>query len=689
MNTKLSPVPDFFLALLDASVGALCAFDASGHFVVCNAAFEALFFIDAAALSGCTEAELRMLLAPRLCDNDAFLVMPEPNETQEITVEFLDRREKRRRETADDYAAPPILLWRSAPMNDISGALCGRLVTQRDITREVQADRAKDDFIAIVSHELRTPMTSIKGYVDLILDGDTGEINGLQREFLTTVRRNTRRLVEMVNDILDISRIEAGGIELELRPVILQDVVTQALEIIQPQANAKNLRLETHLPESVRVLGDFDRILQIFTNLLSNAVKYTPAPPASEGLVQILIEEKNSVARIAVRDSGIGLTEDDQKLLFQKFFRADNPTTRDAGGTGLGLVITRALIEKMGGELHVWSEVGRGSEFSFALPLIENARRAMAATPRVLAPDENAPRVLVVDDDPDIVDLVGLFLQRGGYRTAAAYSGAEALRLLRAEPFDAMTLDLLMPHMDGFEVLRALKDDDTLRQLPVIVASVQSDATPTGVSPEERKLHLASYDFLTKPFDEAALHATLSRVLAARRELASPREDAENPTAKNAARRQKNPSSETVSSPAQSELPLVLLVDSGGAFSAEVNALLSGRGARIEHCASPVEALARAGEERVDLIVLDAPAWGDQTLELVEALEHVETGTPFVLFIEPDTSGQYVVSAQGESEYSRAESSPVAPPALDGIRACLDEVLAYREARIAGQEPQL
>ncbi len=245
-----------------------------------------------------------------------------------------------------------------------------------------------------------------------------------------------------------------------------------------------------------------------------------------------------------------------------------------------------------------------------------------------------------------------------------------------------MTLDLLMPHMDGFEVLRVLKNDEKLRHLPVIVASVQSDATPAGASPEERRLHLASYDFLTKPFDEAALHATLTRVLAARRDLASTRENAGHASETIAARQSENPLSETATEP---ELPLALLVDSGGTFSAEVNALLSGRGARIEHCASPVEALSRAGEERVDLIVLDASAWGDQTLELVEALEHVETGTPFVLFIEPDASGQYVVSAQGESEYSREES----PPALDGIRACLDEVLAYHEARqLAAQETQ-
>ena len=309
MKTTPAPAPDFFLALLDASVSALCAFDARGHFVVCNAAFETLFSIDAAALSGCTEAELRMLLAPRLRDDEAFLMMPESDEAQEIVVEFLDRREKRRRGSLDEFAAPPILLWRSAPMTDISGALCGRLVTQRDITRETQADRAKDDFIAIVSHELRTPMTSIKGYVDLILDGDTGEINTLQREFLTTVRRNTRRLVEMVNDILDISRIEAGGIEFEVRPVLLNEVVTQALEIVAPQANAKNILLETHLPDAVRVLGDFDRILQILTNLLSNAIKYTPSPPASPGLVQIVVEPEGATsARIAVRDSGIGLS---------------------------------------------------------------------------------------------------------------------------------------------------------------------------------------------------------------------------------------------------------------------------------------------------------------------------------------------------------------------------------------------
>ena len=224
----------------------------------------------------------------------------------------------------------------------------------------------KTEFVSLVSHELRTPLTSIKGYVDLLIDGTVGELEPMQIEFLEIVQSNTDRLVSLINDLLDISRIEARRMELHLTPVDLQLVVRNVVAMLGPQIAAKGQTLALcgadALPE---VVADGNRITQVVTNLLSNAHKYTP----SGGHIAITITTEPSALRIAVRDTGVGLTADEQAQLFTKFFRAANPMTQDVGGTGLGLTITRSLVEMHGGQIRVEIAPGAGSEFSFTLPL--------------------------------------------------------------------------------------------------------------------------------------------------------------------------------------------------------------------------------------------------------------------------------------------------------------------------------
>ncbi len=706
----LSGEKQFLRAALDSTEDALIAFDVNGRFVLCNRGFEQLFGLSGGDLAGRDEAWLRAHLAPRLKAPDDFFQAPPAPQTEhqpyQATVEWTPQPDKASAKASDakahGAAQRRILRWYSGPVRNAEGQLAGHIATQRDITRETEVDAMKTDFIAIVSHELRTPMTSIKGYVDLILDGDTGEINHLQREFLWTVQRNTRRLVAMINDMLDISRIESGNIEFDVRPFSLRDIIEQALNTIKPQADEKNLAIEVEWPAGAgpgRVLSDFDRVLQVLINLLSNAIKYTPAPPGSPGRITVTMSAVSSAApdvaandetpaaprgrrvapafaRIAVRDTGIGISPHDQALLFQKFFRADNSVTQEIGGTGLGLSITQALVEKMGGGISVSSQLGEGSEFAFTLPLANAPRRHHSRAVPNAASDESraplrAPRVLVVDDDPDVVDLISLYLQRNGYDTTVAYSGPEALRLLDEDSFDVVTLDLLMPRMDGFSVLRHLQDNPATRALPVVIVSV-SNAPPSGDDAVQDALRLGAYDFISKPLDEARLHSTLARALAARSADEMQTAVADAGTADDGERVTVDPA------PQPASAPHAVIVDNNGALTGEIAALLQAQGARVTTLATPAAALAEATESPVDLIVLNPLSWGDQTLQLVEALREVEGGAPFLLFTEPNASGRYVISRLSAHAPPSAAAAADAPRALRDICARLDEILHRR-----------
>jgi two-component system phosphate regulon sensor histidine kinase PhoR len=238
-----------------------------------------------------------------------------------------------------------------------------RILVLRDATREAEADRVKADFISTVSHELRTPLTSVRGYVDLLLAGDAGPISETQREFLGIVARNAERLTTLISDLLDIEKLQSGRIAIKRETVDLRDVLQGVLQTFGVTAKQKGLALEADLGEAPRVLGDPDRLTQVFANLVSNAIKYT-----REGSVAVRLEAAAGAARVEIKDSGIGIAPEDKPRLFQKFFRAENPHTRSVAGTGLGLAIAKTIVEKHGGSIEVESEQGRGSTFTVVLP---------------------------------------------------------------------------------------------------------------------------------------------------------------------------------------------------------------------------------------------------------------------------------------------------------------------------------
>jgi len=289
---------------------------------------------------------------------------------------------------AQRWPEPRELELDSAPVHGPDGAFYGRLYVFRDVTREREVDRMKSEFVALVSHELRTPLTSVTGYLDLVLEGALGDVPPAQREFLTVAKRNADRLAALIADILDLSRIEAGRLELHRTALDLAAVAAEAAAALRPLTDAKGQRLTLDVPADLPpVLGDGERVAQILANLLSNAHKYTPPG----GRIGVAARRTGHRVRVEVRDTGVGLTPYERSRLFTRFYRAQNPTAQAAGGTGLGLPITRQLVQLHGGTLTVASRPGEGSVFAFTLPLAPAPRRP-AAPAGPTAPPGAAPR---------------------------------------------------------------------------------------------------------------------------------------------------------------------------------------------------------------------------------------------------------------------------------------------------------
>lgn len=256
----------------------------------------------------------------------------------------------------------------ASPFLDENGQTLGTVYLFDDITREKEIDQMKSDFISLVSHELRTPLTSIIGFVSFILDGKAGTINDRQRNSLTRVQRQSKRLAALINDLLDISRIESGRIQMEQTPISILDIVTQRIEEIRPQADEKSIQLDMTAPESVpQIFGDEARMGQVFTNLIGNAIKFTP----NNGEVSVKVEADGNLLHVEVIDTGPGIPPEERQKIFDKFYQLSDISTRQQGGSGLGLSISKSIVEAHGGKLWIDDgNQGKGSNFQFVLPLV-------------------------------------------------------------------------------------------------------------------------------------------------------------------------------------------------------------------------------------------------------------------------------------------------------------------------------
>jgi len=359
--------------------------------------------------------------------------------------------------------------------------LGGVAVAIEDATELQRLGRARRDFIA---NELRTPLTSIKGYADLLYMGAVGAPNDEQRRFLQIIKSNADRLTALLSDLLDISRIETGRIRLDLRDIALADVVSDVVASLMPEIRNKGLQISLDIaPDLPLVRGDRSRLVQVMNNLLSNAYRYTPAG----GQIRVSVSQTNDTLRVDVSDTGIGISLKDQAKLFQRFHRADDPRVREVSGTGLGLAITKMFVELHGGRIWVESQLNKGSTFTFVLPAIRPPEAAAKAPAR----PAKRRRVLVVEDDDNIADLIRHHLEGDDYQVMVEARGQNVLPRVLADHPDVITLDILLPDMDGFDVLSQLKDDPATAGIPVIVLSVLQDRA-SG-------LRLGAADYLTKP----------------------------------------------------------------------------------------------------------------------------------------------------------------------------------------------
>jgi signal transduction histidine kinase/DNA-binding response OmpR family regulator len=339
----------------------------------------------------------------------------------------------------------------------------GLVWTIRDVSERARLEQLKSEFVATASHELRSPLTSIKGFVEL-LSADPA-LTARQRDFVETVLTSTNRLVDLVNDLLDVTRIEAGRLEIHPRPTNVAEAVHEVTNLLAPRLVERDQDLEVEIPDDLpNAQADPSRLRQVLTNLLTNAHLYTP----EGGRLIVRAEATAGQVLVEVSDTGPGMSAEQVDHAFDRFYRGGHGSSSQPG-TGLGLAIVRSLVDLQGGTIDLVSAPGEGTTFTVRLPRVtreaDRAARRLALAGR---------RVLVLDDEPQIAQLIADHLAPHGVEAVVETDGPAALERLRNEHFDAMTLDILMPGMSGFEVLRALRNDDRLRGLPVVVVSVFS-----------------------------------------------------------------------------------------------------------------------------------------------------------------------------------------------------------------------
>ncbi|MBY0492906.1 MAG: response regulator [Cyanobacteria bacterium] len=368
------------------------------------------------------------------------------------------------------------ILASGAPLRNELGHVAGCIVAFQDIAKMREVDRMKDEFVSIVSHELRTPLTSIRGSVQLVLDDDKSFADEEHRTLLQIALNNCERLVRIINDILDVSKIESGNLTLRKKPAHIADLIRQSVEVVAGPARTSGVTLEVTVPANIRpVMVDPDRIVQALVNLLSNAVKF--APTAST--VTVTATGSDHMVTIAVADHGEGIAPENLNRLFRKFQQVDSSSSRRKGGTGLGLAITKALVEQHGGRIFVDSELNKGTRFSFTLPAA-TAEEAASLAPVAAKTDGSARlaprRVLIVDDDDDFRGLMKAQLSHAGYTVLDARDAASAFQIARTTIPDVITVDLLMPGIDGWSFIDQLRQEEGLANIPIIVVSGAADA---------------------------------------------------------------------------------------------------------------------------------------------------------------------------------------------------------------------
>ncbi|BAZ18076.1 PAS/PAC sensor hybrid histidine kinase [Calothrix sp. NIES-4071] len=386
------------------------------------------------------------------------------------------------------------------PQQEFIGHYC----FMKDISDRREVERLKDEFVSIVSHELRTPLTSISGALDLLASGILQTQPEERARMLNIAANNTDRLVRLINDILDIERIESGKIQMTKQICNAADLMTQSVEVVEEMALQAELILSVS-PISANIWADSDRIIQVFTNLLSNAIKFS-SRGATVWLSAEIQEDKvnrspSPYILFKVQDQGRGIPADKIESIFERFQQVDASDSRQKGGTGLGLAICRSILQHHGGSIWAESTLGVGSTFFFTLPMLSEPHNDVDFE------ELGAPLILQCDDDPDVRAVVQTMLQRQGYRVLTAASGLEAVEMAVQQHPAVIILNLMMPGMDGWETLAVLKQRTDTQNIPIIILSGLfpdiNQGLPTGVS-----------DWIVKPPNLRLLCQALEKALA-------------------------------------------------------------------------------------------------------------------------------------------------------------------------------
>jgi len=391
------------------------------------------------------------------------------------------------------------------------GSFAGYIGSVLDISDRRELEQLKDEFISVVSHELRTPLTSILGALDLLASGVLHSQPQQGQRMLKIAANNAERLVRLINDILDIERIESGKVTMTKQMCNVEQLIRGAVDVVQNMAQTAGINLSVSCL-SARLWVDPDRIIQVLTNLLSNAIKFSPhgstveltaelinsQSPGIDHLQQITKNEPLTVL-FQVRDQGRGIPADKIETIFGRFQQVDASDSRKKGGTGLGLAVCRSIVQHHEGQIWAQSTLGKGSTFYFTLPILQEEQM-------ILIPESSAPLVLLCDDDPSVRTVVKAKLEQQGYQAMTVGSGEETVKQAAQQLPDAILLNLMMPGMNGWETLAALKEQVNTQDIPVIILS--------GLFPNARK---ATYpqvkDWIIKPPDEKLLLQALEQAL--------------------------------------------------------------------------------------------------------------------------------------------------------------------------------
>jgi two-component system, NarL family, sensor histidine kinase EvgS len=403
------------------------------------------------------------------------------------------------------------------PLKDENGNLRGGVVVFHDITVQKHAEEAlvrakegaeraskfKDQFLSTMSHELRTPLNAVLGFSDLLADERYGTLNDRQRRYVDHIHTGGTHLLNLITDILDLSKIEAGRMEIAPEDVNIAAAFAEVLSALQPLADKKSQCLTKEVAARFYVHADATRFKQILMNLVGNAIKFTP----ELGRIELVARPLDGQVRLEVRDNGPGIAPEEQQKIFEAFFRLTE-TGNATEGTGLGLAITARLVELHGSKLEIESEPGHGTCFHFSLPLLATTPNEAAQTTIVTRRAEKTPRILIIEDNAATGQLIQSQLTSAGYETLRCDQPERAIEMAAEYQPDAITLDLLMKPAHGLQVLLQLKNDPRTSKIPLIVVTI---ADKSGIGSA-----LGADEYLVKPVDKATLLAAVERCLSSR-----------------------------------------------------------------------------------------------------------------------------------------------------------------------------